>query len=340
MKNIKMKLVVSSALALVSSQVFAALEPLVAAPTGSAYINCFNDGRVTPASTANDARNNFGSSTNASSNGVCEITGISNDASSPKTGYSIVTSATRTIPSVTGGSTSIGQLIERIWRKPAATAPVTATDMCIFGAKVSNLSNTDHDSGTSGTQWFEVNDLARGGFSGSGTVNVGYFIQAVTASPVYRVGRSFTSVQHRAYTYNTLADKRANGTGYLDLPTIGGSSTLAINGNDTVTNTGLPFLATDVASVTTASEQDAQVNSNWVDFTLDTVYQDDDGSTNVISAMTYVEAPCNSDSAAVINGASGWKKTGAIRLRQTAQENTTFKQIEIDGYAPPGATVP
>ena len=99
-------------------------------------------------------------------------------------------------------------------------------------------------------------------------------------------------------------------------------------------------IQTDVASVTSATEQDAQVNSNWVDFTLDAVYLDDDGSTNPISVMTYVEAPCNSDSAAVINGASGWKKTGAIRLRQTAQENTTFKEIAIDGYAPPGATVP
>jgi hypothetical protein len=87
-----------------------------------------------------------------------------------------------------------------------------------------------------------------------------------------------------------------------------------------------------------ATLQQAQVNSNWVDFTTDSVYADDDGSTNPVSSMNYVEFACNSDSASTIN--STWVKTGAIRLRQTAQENTTFKEISIDGYAPPGATLP
>ena len=49
---------------------------------------------------------------------------------------------------------------------------------------------------------------------------------------VYRAGRTFTSVQHRAYIYGggTTAEKQNNGTGYLDFPTIGGLSTLNING--------------------------------------------------------------------------------------------------------------
>jgi hypothetical protein len=345
MKNVKLKAAVIGVFSFVTVQAFAAgtLCSLPAAPTGSAYINAYNDGRVIPplagpATTVLNARMNFGTTTDGGSAGLCEITALSNDSAPPLTGYGAiaVVSATRTIPSVTGGSTSIGQVVERIWRKPAATAPVTPTDTCILGTKVTNLSNTDHDTGTAGTQLFEVNDIARGGFSGSGAVGVGYFKQATNASRLYRVGRTFTSVQHRAYKYGagaTLAEQQNNGTGYLDLPTIGGSSTLAINGVNSGIGAGV--VATTGGNATL---QDAQINSNWVDFTTDSVYADDDGSTNPVSTMNYVEFACNSDSAATIN--STWVKTGAIRLRQTAQENTTFKEISIDGYAPPGATLP
>lgn len=171
-----------------------------------------------------------------------------------------------------------------------------------------------------------MNDIARGGYADSGTINVGYTLFYNDASPVYRVGRTFTSVQHRSYTYDTLTGKEVNGTNYLDLPTKN-SVTAAITGENS------PIDASDPASTTLAT-QDAVVNSNWVDFTADTVYADDDGSTNPYSGFTYIEAPCDSTSPTT------WVKTGAIRLRQTAQEETTFKEISIDGYAPPGATIP
>jgi hypothetical protein len=340
MKKSLLKLAVLGALGLASAQAFAAgaLSPLVAAPAGSAYINCYNTGRVIPVmpatTTALLARTNFG--TNAIGAGAvaaCAITGLANDSTPPLTGYALVVSASRVVPTVTGGAGNIGTVTDRIWRKPAATAPVTPTDMCIFGAKFTAV-NADHDSGLAGTQLFEVNDIARGGFSGSGTVNVGYFIQAANASPVYRAGRSFTSVQHRAYKFaGTLSEKQNNGTGYLDLPTIGGLSTLNINGVNT------PITGATIATTGgVATLQDAQINSNWVDFTTDAVFTDDDGATNPVSSMTYVEAPCNSDSVATINAT--WVKAGAISLRQTAQENTTFKAIDISGYAPPGAVVP
>lgn len=334
-----LKIAVFAALGYSSSVLAVGFEPLPLTPTGSAYINCYNDGR-----TATSPHGNFGSYPipgtelpSASGFNTCALL-IANDLASPKTGYAYVTGSTRTIPSVTGGSTSIGQFIERIWRKPAATAPATATDMCIFGGRVSNLSNTDHDAGTAGTQYFEVNDIARGGFSNSGTVNVAFYIQATgTPSVVYRAGRTFTSVQHRSLQYDTLANKAVNGTGYADLPAIGGSSTLNINGVNTPINSTTPASAA-------AGQQTAAVNSNWIDFTIDAVYQDDDGATNTSSAMTYVEAPCDSTSASDINDLTKptltYVKTGAIRLRQTAQENTTFKEIIIDGYAPPGAVIP
>jgi hypothetical protein len=185
--------------------------------------------------------------------------------------------------------------------------------------------NVDWDAGTTGTQYFEVNDIARGGF-GSASVNAGYYIQAVNASPVYRIGRTFTSVQHRAYKYDTAANKLLLGTNYLDLPTANSVNT-ALTGEAT-------GIGPTVIASTTAATQDAVVNSNWIDFTMDVGYVDDDGGSNIVSAMTYVEAAC--DSSAV----SGWVKTGAIRLRQTGQEATTMQEISVDGYAPPGSTVP
>ncbi|PCJ31876.1 MAG: hypothetical protein COA90_05010 [Gammaproteobacteria bacterium] len=196
--------------------------------------------------------------------------------------------------------------------------------MCIFGA-VARFLNVDHDSSDPGVQNFEMNDLARAGFAGD-DVNAGYYLTATDGSPVYRIGRTFTSVQHRAFKYDTPANKAIPGTNYLAIPTKN-SVTAAITGENTP-------IDPDVAASTTLATQDAVVNGNWVDFTMDAVFADDDGSTNPISSMVYVEAPC--DGTAV----SGWAKTGAISLRQTAQEETTFKSIEILGYAPPGATVP
>ena len=289
-------------------------------------------GFATSAYKACNTTGNFGSSIptqpTTSANNTCAVFPAS-QTTAPETGYTLVVSATRTIPTTTGGTGNIGSVVDLVWRKPAATAPVTTTDMCMFGTRVTFI-NADSDATTAGTQYFELNDIARGGFSASGDVTAGYFIQATNASPIYRIGRTFTSVQHRALKYDTAANKLLVGTNYLNLPTKN-SVTAAITGENT------PIAATTAAS-TTAATQDAVVNSNWVDFTLDAGFKDDDGGTNAVSATTYVKAPCNSDSAATIN--SSWVKSGAIRLRQTAQENTTFKEISISGYAPPGAVLP
>jgi len=349
MKNSHFRLTLFSVFGLLSTDAFAAgaLCALPAIPTDSAYINAYNDGRVVPPLVGPSvpvlqARMNFGTTPDGGSAGLCEITALSNDNAAPLPGYGViaVVSATRVIPSITGGTTSIGQVIERIWRKPAATSPVTSTDMCILGTKVSNLTNTDHDASVAGMQYLKINDIVRGGFGSLGTVNVGYFKQATNANRTYRIGRTFTSVQHRAYKYGntgagaTLAEKESNGLGYMDLPPIGGSATLNINGVNAPIGPGV--IATTGGN---PALQQAQVNSNWVDFTTDSVYVDWDGlSTSPVSTMNYIEFACTSDSGATIN--STWVKPDAIRLRQTAQENTTFKEISISGYAPPGATLP
>lgn len=305
MRNAVLTFAVLGALSVVSMH--ATATGLVTIPStgfsGSAYTLCNTTG-------------NFGSSTptqpTTSANNTCAVFPGS-ELSFP--GYTSVVATSR--PAVINGVT-VGTVTDRIFRNSPTN------NSCLFVTKFT-AANVDWDPNTAGTQYFEVNDIARGGF-GSASVNAGYYSQATNASPVYRIGRTFTSVQHRAFKYDTAANKLLVGTNYLDLPTANSVNT-ALTGEAT-------GIGPTVAASTTSATQDAVVNSNWIDFTLDTSFQDDDGGTNVVSAVTYVEAPC--DGTAV----SGWVKTGAIRLRQTGQENTTMQEISIDGYAPPGATVP
>lgn len=305
MKNVMINLAVIGAFGLSMPVMATGLVAIPAAGfSGTAYTLCNTTG-------------NFGSSTptqpTTGANNAC-ATFPANEATSPVSGYTLIASTNRS--AVIGGVT-VGTVSDRVWRNTAQTS-------CIFGARFT-ATNVDWDAATTGTQYFEVNDIARGGF-GSASVNAGYYIQAANASPVYRIGRTFTSVQHRAYKYDTAANKLLLGTNYLDLPTANSVNT-ALTGEAT-------GIGPTVVASTTAATQDAVVNSNWIDFTIDVAYVDDDGGSNIVSAMTYVEAPC--DSTAV----SGWVKTGAIRLRQTGQENTTMQEISVDGYAPPGSTVP
>lgn len=312
MKKTLLRLAVLSAIG-VSVQTHAA--GFVAIPdtgfTGSAYTNCFNDGRIIPAVSSNDARGNFGASVIAgpmfpstSTNNTCWVTKPSAESFAPIPGYVSVGSNTTNIPTATGAGGNIGTIVDRVWRN-------SSTNMCIIGTRIT-LNNTDHDSATPGTQLFEVNDIARGGFSSSGTINTAYtiFSTSGTSSPVFRVGRTFTSVQHRPSTTNNLE----NGTNYLDLPTIGGLSTLDING-ETVSG-----------STTSPVKQAAAVNSNWIDFTIRTY-----SPGFPLSPYLYIEAPCLSTPTVVAN---------AIRLRQTGMFGNTLKEISIDGFVLPGAVIP
>lgn len=308
MKTSLLNLAVLSALGIMSNAY--AAPGLVALPTTgfstSAYTNCFNDGR-----TGADPKGNFGSYSpitvpTSTVNNTCWVAKPASELVAPLSGYTLVGSRTVNIP---GDSGNIGTLLDYAWRN-------SSTGMCIIGTRVT-MTNADHDSSTPGTQYFEVNDIVRGGFSGL-AVNAGYTLFSTTASPVYRQGRTFTSVQHRALAYDTSANKALNGTNYLDLPT---KNTVTAN----YSGVNSPIDATTTASTSSAT-QDAVVNDSWVDFTLDSVYADDDGSTNAVSAFTYVQAACTANPSVITNG-------GAIRLRQTAQEATTMKEIILDGYS-------
>jgi hypothetical protein len=310
MKNIKLKLAVLGAVSVFSAEVFAT--GLVAIPA---------TGFATSAYTTCHVRNNFGSSGNqqptTTVDNVC-ATFPTNEATSPVAGYTLVATASRpvTMNNIYTNNTNVvvGTVLDNVWRNAAKTS-------CIYGARLTSA-NIDYRPLVAGTQWFEVNDIARAGFSASGSVNAGYFIQAAGASPIYRIGRTFTAVQHRAKAYDTAANKALVGTNYVALPGLGGS-VASINGENT------PIAAATLAS-TSAANQTATVNSNWVDFTVDAVFQDDDGSPAPVSAMTYVEAACDATAPVAV--------ANAIRLRQTAQENANFIEVSVSGFTPPGGT--
>lgn len=284
--------------------------------SGTAYKECFALGQ-----TSTVPKNNYGSAGTATASTTADnecAVFPANDATSPVSGFTLVASATRNVVinnTYTGGTNiQIGQVQDRVWRNAAGTS-------CIYGAKFIPA-NIDYQPGTTGTQYFEANDIARAGFSSSGDVLAGYFPATSTTSPSYRVGRTFTAVQHRALKYDTLANKQLPGTGYLSLPTSGtGASTASINGVNT------PIASTTTASAA-AAEQTAAVNSNWVDFTIDVVWADDDGFTNPNSPNTYVQAACSSAAPVAVND--------AIRIRQTAQENANFIEASVPGFVPPG----
>lgn len=315
MKNVKLKLALLSALTIVSAQTFAT--GLVALPaTGasgtSAYLTCHT-------------RNNFGSSgvqiPNSTTDNNC-ATFPANELTAPVAGYTSVISASRAVivnnTYTNFTNVQVGTVTDRVWRNAANTS-------CIYGTKFVPA-NVDYRPTIAGNQYFEVNDIARGGFASSGSVNVGYFTSITTppTSPIYRIGRTYTSVQHRAFKYDTATNKALVGTNYVALPPSASGSVASINGEDVEIAAGDP-------AATIPANQTAAVDSNWVDFTADAVWADDDGQTSPNSPMTYVEAACTSAAPVAVND--------AIRVRQTAQEFARFIQISVPGFVPPGGAV-
>ena len=333
MKNVKMKLAILSALG------YSAYA--LAAP---GLVNIPTTGFATSAYTLCNTTGNFGSGSGAGApvapgagtNDTCAyFPAPASDPTSPETGYGLVTSASRSIivnNAQTGGTNkTVGTVTEYVWRKPAATAPVTPTPVCIYGAKAL-MNSSDYDTVNAGTQTFEVNDLARGGFNGL-SVDAGYAITATTpnASPVYRIGRTYTSVQHRALaTSPACGDSGGStpGTGYLALPGFG--SAVDINGVTRFTGTApITFVPPACLANPTPAQQAADVNDSWVDFTFDANAVDDDGSSQASSAMTYVKAACTTAAPAT--------RPNAIRIRQTGQEKSPFISVTTTGFVPPSA---
>jgi hypothetical protein len=312
MKNMVLKAAVLGALGLVSVQ--AAATGLVNIPdTGFAV------GSDTSPYTLCNTTGNFGSDDDAlafpttSSNNTCAVF-PANQNTAPESGYSLIASSTRNIilndsAHTNNTNVTVGSVVDRIWRN-------SSTNECIYGARVT-MSNVDYDLNTAGTQYIEFNDVVRSGFSGR-SVSAGYY--RYTSAPVadgvvYRIGRTNVSVQHRA----DLSDESAPASGYVAQPlTSPTPANTPINGVEAWDDTTLP--------VPDADEQSATLGSDYVDFTTDLNYLDDDGGNSRNSSYLYVKSTCSSSTAST--------SAGALSFRQTAQEESPWITINITGYVP------
>lgn len=325
MKNVTLKLAV---LGSVAYSAYALAAPgFTALPTTTPFAHPTVAGATTAYVRCNDT-GNFGSGASVknpttSPSNECFLTpNPSSDLASPLSGYALVTSASRpvTLNNVYSGNTniSIGTVLDVVWRKPAATAPVTATPMCIYGTKFTATA-TDYNTTAAGNQYFEANGVARGGFIDTATstprdVQIAYARLTATSEVVFRAGRSFTSVQHR------VGDQDIPQTG------LGISPPPSINGLD-----AWPGSAG-------ATQQKADLDNNWVEFTTDINARDDDGSTTASSGMFYVLTSCTTAAPVAV--------ANAIRLRQTFQEQSTdgvnppadqrFIEVRVSGFVAPG----
>jgi hypothetical protein len=230
------------------------------------------------------------------------------ETEAPLPGFSLVT--TKVHPVVMNNAHTnnenrhLGQVYEFVWRNAAATE-------CIFGTRVVATlgEDADYDASRPGKQYFVINDIARAGFSNR-PVEVAYSSLSATARPLYRVGRTFTSVQYRGRGRKPLP-------GYVAQPLTTPDFRGAINGVD----------AGDVP-MPLPEQQSAALDDVWVTFTSYVTALDDAGRTSAASSMFYIKTTCAAGTLAV--------RPNAIRLRQTG---LPFFEIGLPGLVPEQETV-
>lgn len=306
MRNLTIKAAVIGALSLISAQAMAT--GFVSLPAAGFSVT----GGTTPYTRCNTTGNyGSGSSTapTSTANNTCAVF-PTNINTSPISGYTLIASSTSPMilndsAHTNGTNITVGTITDRVFRN-------SSTGQCIYGSRFT-MANVDYDLNTAGTQYFEVNDFVRKGFSGR-TTNIAYYYTSITDEVVFRAGHSSVSVQHRA----NLSNSSLPATGYVDQPlTTPTPASTPINGVASYTS---PL------AVPTSAQQSATLDADAIDFTTDNNFQDDDGTSNKDSAMMYVQTSCSS--------ATTTTAAGAYSFRQTGQEDAPFIEFNITGYVP------
>jgi hypothetical protein len=220
---------------------------------------------------------------------------------------------------------TVATVDERIWRNADST-------VCIYGTRL-RMANVDYWTSSSdtegGTQYLEVNGFARAGFSGftsSNSIQIAYWMSNVSDDVLFRSGRTYTSVQHRA----SLTDETVAATGYVAQPlTASSTASVAITGVSTYDN---PLLTP------TAAQQSAALASNWVEYTLDANWEDDDGTNLPDTPMLYVKVS-GTNACPATSGGTPVLTSNAYSFRQTGQEEAPLLEFKASGYVPSGASV-
>lgn len=321
MKNVKLKLAVLGTLSMLSAQAMAT--GLVSLPAAGLSVSA---GTNQPAgttgwqlcnTTGNYGSGNYTAPTSGANNTCAVFPGSVN--TSPVSGFSnVALSAAKQAVVINANGEQLATMTQRVFRNAANTE-------CIFSKRfvMATTGTYDYNPDFPDSNRLEVNDFALGGFSATTDVEAGYWHSATTDSPIYRVGRSFTSVQMQSDVAGT-----APATGYVHRPINGPSVPAAsteINGvGQTLSPPGSP----------TAAQQTSEIRTNWVDFVVDTTGgTDEDGTNSKDSPFMYVRAGCGAGSEAVAFPTV----SNTVRIRQTGQETQPWVTIVTNGVTRSGA---
>lgn len=250
----------------------------------------------------------------------CHVIPASNNGNNPPPAAQVggVTFALVSAPAnatITANAETLATLVQRTFRNSGNT-------QCLYLKRVqmATTGTFDYNPLLAGSQRLEVNDIALGGFSATTNVLAGYWHSVTTDSPVYRVGRAFTSVQMQADPLNPANPA----TGFIHRPVNSPAPAASTEIN------GVGQTASPGTIVPTAAQQTAEIRTNWVDFTVDiTGGVDEDGDTEPNSPFFYVSAGCTS--AAPVTTAN------TVRIRQAGQETQPFVTILTSGQTRSGA---
>jgi hypothetical protein len=319
MKNITLRLAVLGAFGVLSAQAFAT--GLVSLPTaGLAVVAGTNQPAGTTGWLRCNTTGNYGSdpigytAPTAGANNTCAVFPAGgNNPGSPVTGFTnVALSAAKQSVVISANGEPLTTMRQRVYRNAAATE-------CVFEKRfvMATTGTFDYNPQLAGSNRLEVNDFTLGGFSATPTVQAGYYHSVNTDSPIFRVGRSFTSVQMQS----TLAGT-APATGYVHRPINGPTVPAAgteINGvGQTLTPPGAP----------TAAQQTSAIRTNWVDFVVDvTGGLDEDGTTAKDSPFMYVRSGCGAGTEATAFPTTA----NTVRIRQTGQETQPWVTILTSG---------
>ena len=319
MKNVTLKFAVLSALTVLSAPVFAT--GFVSLPAAGLTVAATTNqpagttGWVRCNTTGNYGSGEFTAPTTGANNTCAVFPGAIN--TTPVTGFTLV-SASNLTSTITANSETLATMTSRTFRN-------TANTECIYGKRISfaTTGTFDYNPQLTGSQRLEVNDVAFGGFSATAGVSAGYYYTSITDSPVYRMGRAFTSVQMQSDLAN-VATLPATGFVHRPLNSPAPTASTDING------VGQTFTGSVGTLVPTAAQQTSEIRTNWVDFTMDnTGGVDEDGTTVQDTSMMYVRAACTS--AAPVSTAN------TVRIRQAGQETQPWVTILAPGLTRSGA---
>ncbi len=332
MKNVKLKLAVLGVFTVISAPVFAT--GLVSLPTAGFAVAANSDftGSLagTTAYTLCNTTGNFGSDTSdyiaptAGANNTCAVfPSGGNNPGTPVSGFTNVTGFPATDVVITANGSNLADMRQRVYRNAGNTE-------CVFEKRLRfrQTGNTfDYNPSLAGTNYMEVNDIALGGFSTTATPAAGYYHSGNTDSPVYRMGRAFTSVQMQANALPLASAGTVPAPNYYKRPlnSTAPAASTEINGvGQTLSPPGNP----------TQAQQTAAIRTNWVDFTMDvTGGADEDGTTDPDTSFLYIRAGCGAGTFTTAFP----NLINSVRIRQAGQETQPFITVLTSGVARSGA---